>query len=112
MGDNNPNRSMTNATVSEVAAVSAAAGTLKLKFHGASPADSPICSGRAVREGSGCLGETEIAVAPGVPILAYILGDMRALVPGAAVSALISPGPDGTWTAPRLLVEHNGIKPV
>src|SRR4029077_6326045 len=31
MGDNNPNRSMTNATVSEIAAISATAGTMKLK---------------------------------------------------------------------------------
>jgi hypothetical protein len=112
MGDDNPNRSMTNATVSQVTAVSATAGAMKLKFHGAGAADSATCTGHAPKDGSGCVGETEITVAPGVPILAYTVGDQGALVPGAAISVLVAPGPDGTWVVPRLLVEHNGIKPV
>jgi hypothetical protein len=112
MGDNNANRSMTNATVSEVAAVSATAGTMKLTFHGSESVDAAACSGHAAKDGKGCVGETEITVMPGVPILAYTLGETSALVPGAAVSVLVAPGPDGTWLAPRVLVEHNGIKPV
>jgi hypothetical protein len=112
MGDNNPNRSMTNATVSEVTAISTTAGAMKLKFHGAGTADSAACTGHAAKDGNGCVGQTEISVAPGIPILAYTVGDQSALVPGAAISALVAPGPDGTWVVPRLLVEHNGIKPV
>jgi hypothetical protein len=112
MGDNNPNRSMTNATISEVTAISSTGGVLKLKFHGASAAGVASCTGHAARDGMGCEGETEISVAPGVPIMAYAVGDISALVPGAAVSALVAPAPDGTWQTPRLLVEHNGLKPV
>ncbi len=112
MGDDNPNRSMTNATVSEVTAISSNAGVLKLKFHGMASSGAGTCTGHAAKDGTGCVGETEISVSPGVPIMAYALGDVSALAPGAAVSALVAPGPDGTWVIPRMLVEHNGIKPV
>jgi hypothetical protein len=105
----NPSRSMTNATVSEVTATSETAGTMKLTFHGSAVASGAVCSGHAAKDG--CTGEAAIIVVPGVPILAYIVGDSNALVPGAAVSALVAPRPDGTWLAPRVLVEHNGIKP-
>jgi len=111
MGDST-NRSMTNATVSEVTAVSPMSGALKLEFHGAATAANGTCTGRAASDGTGCTGEAEVQVAPGIPILAYIIGDASALVPNAAVSALFAPGPDGGWIAPRLLVEHKGIKPV
>lgn len=111
MGDST-NRSMTNATVSEVTAVSPTSGTLKLEFHGAVTDANGACTGRAASDGTGCTGETEVQVAPGIPILAYVVGDSSALAPNAAVSALFAPGPDGGWIAPRLLVEHKGIKPV
>jgi len=111
IGVDNPNRSMTNATVSEVTAASATAGTMKLTFHG-SESSAAACSGHAAKDGKGCTGETLMTVVPGVPILAYTLGDRSSLIPGAAVSALVAPGPGGTWLAPRVLVEHNGIKPV
>ena len=111
MGDS-ATRSMTNATVSEVTEVSPTSGTLKLEFHGAASSGSDACTGHAARDGNGCLGQTEIVVAPGVPILAYTIGKSSALLPGVAVSALFEPGSEGAWTTTRLLVEHNGVKPV
>ena len=110
MGDTT-NRSMTNATVSEVTAVSPTSGTLKLEFHGTAPAANGTCTGRAAANGTGCIGESEVQVAPGIPILAYVVGDESALVPNATVSALFAPGSDGGWIASRLLVEHKGMKP-
>lgn len=111
MGDS-ATRIITNATVSEVTEVSPTSGTLKLEFHGTASPSSGACTGHAASEGTGCVGEAEIVVAPGVPILAYTVGASSALVAGVAVSALFEPGPDGAWTTSRLLVEHNGMKPV
>jgi hypothetical protein len=111
MGDPGSNRSMTNATVAQVTAV-ARGGTLRLTYHGAGAPGDPNCSGHAAKDGSGCVGQTEIVVAPGVPILAYVVGDSSALVPGAAISMSVATGPDGALIAPRVLVEHNGIKPI
>jgi len=111
MGDPSANRSMTNATVVQVTAV-ARGGTLKLTYHGAGAVGDPQCSGHAAKDGNGCVGATEIAVAPGVPVLAYLMGSASALVPGATVSMVVDTEPDGGLIAPRLLVEHNGIKPI
>jgi hypothetical protein len=106
-----PNRTMTNATVEEVTGVSNN-GTLKVTYHGDAAAGSPNCSGHAPANGGGCTGEVTLNVAPGVPITAYIQGDQSALVPNAAVSMLVVTGPDGKLITPRMLVEHNGIKPL
>ncbi len=110
MGDASPNRSMTNATVAEVVAVSAG-GTMTLTFHGAGPPGDPNCSGHAAMDGNGCVGMTDIVVAPGVPVRAYVAGDNSLLVPGAAVSMIVAAASDGSLLATRLLVEHNGVKP-
>jgi len=111
MGDSQSNRSMTNATVEQVMAVTRG-GTLKLSFHGAGAPGEPNCTGHAAKDGNGCVGETEIVVAPGVPIFAYVTGDRSALVPGAAVSMVVTADADGAEVTSRLLVEHNGIKPI
>ncbi len=111
MGDPTSNRSMTNAAVAEVTSV-VRGGTLKLTYHGAGAPGDPACTGHAAKDGNGCVGQTEIIVAPGVPILAYIFGDASALVPGAAISLVIEADPEGAQVTPRLLVEHNGVKPI
>jgi hypothetical protein len=105
------NRSMTNATVAQVAAVGKG-GTLSLTYHGAGAAGDPNCTGRAAKDGDGCIGQTQLVVAPGIPVYAYVAGDASALVPGAAISLTVATGPDGNEITPRLLVEHNGVKPV
>jgi hypothetical protein len=105
------NRSMTNATVAQVAAVGTG-GTLTLTYHGAATAGDPKCTGHAAREGNGCVGRTQLVVSPGVPIYAYTVGDTSALIPGAAISLTVATGPEGNQITPRLLVEHNGVKPV
>jgi hypothetical protein len=105
------NRSMTNATVAQVAAVGRG-GTLTLSYHGAGAPGDPSCTGRAAKDGGGCVGQTQLVVAPGIPIYAYVVGDISALIPGAAISVTVAAGPDGNAITPRLLVEHNGVKPV
>jgi hypothetical protein len=105
-----PNRSMTNATVAQVAAVGKG-GTLSLTYHGAGDAGASNCTGHAAEGGKGCVGQTQLYVAPGVPISAYVIGDTSSLVPGAAISMTVATGPDGNPITPRMLVEHNGVKP-
>ncbi len=112
MGDpTTTNRSMTNATVAQVASVGTG-GTLTLTYHGAGAAGDVSCTGHAAKDGEGCVGQTQLVVAPGVPVFAYVLGDTSALIPGAAISLTVATGPDGNEITPRLLVEHNGVKPV
>jgi hypothetical protein len=111
MGDPATNRSMTNATVAQVAAVGIG-GTLTLTYHGAGAAGDPSCTGHAAKDGNGCVGQTQLVVAPGVPVYAYVVGDTSALIPGASISLTVATGPDGNAITPRLLVEHNGVKPV
>lgn len=107
-----PNRTMTNATVEEVTGVTNT-GALKVTFRGDAAPGAAACSGHAPATGTAaCTGEVTLNVAPGVPITAYILGDQSALVPNAAVSMLVVTGPDGKLITPRMLVEHNGIKPL
>jgi hypothetical protein len=113
MGDANPNRSMTNATVAEVASVEANSGTIKLSYHGASAEPDGSCSGHAPSSGiAGCTGEAEIQVARGVPVIAMMVGDASLLVPGAAVSVFVVTTPDGRLESPGLTVEKAGIKPI
>ncbi len=111
MNDNNPNRSMTNATVMQVAGVSGN-GDLTLSYHGAGAPGDPSCTGHAAAGGNGCTGTTEIEVAQGVPVIGLVAGDQSSLVPGAAVSMFVVTTPDGKPVTPGLTVEHNGVKPL
>jgi hypothetical protein len=113
MGDASSNRLMTNATVAEVTSVAANNGTLKVSYHGASAGADGSCSGHAnAAGGAGCTGDAEIVVAPGIPVIALMLGDESLLVPGAAVSVIATPSADGTLQATRLTVEKDGVKPI
>ncbi|MDE2133763.1 MAG: hypothetical protein KGJ49_04115 [Alphaproteobacteria bacterium] len=108
-----PNRSMTNATVVVVNGVATNAGTLRLSFHGSAKAADGTCTGHATGPGAGtCTGETEIEVAPGVPVTLWVLGDTSWLVPGMAVSIFASTGADGKLSARGVVVERNGVKPL
>jgi hypothetical protein len=108
-----PNRSMTNATVVLVNGVATNAGSLKLTFHGSSTAADGTCTGHATAPGAGtCTGETEIEVAPGVPVMSWVLGDSSWLMPGLAVSLSASVGADGKLSTQGVMVERNGIKPL
>jgi hypothetical protein len=111
MGDNNPDRSMTNATVMQVASV-AGNGDLMLSYHGAGAAGDPACTGHAAPGGQGCTGTTVIEVAAGVPVVGLVAGDTSSLVPGAAVSMFVVTTPDGKQVTPGMTVEHNGVKPM
>ena len=111
MGDAASNRIMTNATVAEVVSVAANSGTLKVGYRGAGTAPDGSCSGRAVAS-AGCQGTAEIVVAPGIPVIALMLGDESLLVPGAAVSLIVSTAQDGSLVATRLTVEKDGVKPI
>src|SRR6185312_627569 len=113
MGDAASNRLMTNATVAEVTSVAANNGTLKVSYRGAAADDKGVCSGHANQAGAaGCTGDAEIVVAPGIPIIALMLGDESLLVPGAAVSVIATKAADGSLQATRLTVEKDGVKPI
>jgi hypothetical protein len=85
-----PEQSMTNATVDGVA--DAPTGrTLHLRYAG---------------------GEQTIEVGPDVRVVGLIPGDRALLVPGAAVTVRASRAADGTLTAVSLQAEKNGVKPL
>lgn len=109
-----PNRSMTNATVQEVAgAANAKSGALKLTFHGSTSGANGSCSGHASGPGKGnCTGQTELVVDPKVPVMKWVLGDKTWLEKGKVVSLFAAAGPDGQLTSHGVVVEHNGIKPL
>ncbi len=113
-GGDASNRLMTNATVAGVTSVAPNNGTLKVSYRGAQAAPDGACSGRAnaAAEGAGCTGEAEIVVAPGVPVIALMLGDESLLVPGAAVSLVVNTAGDGSMVATRVTVEKDGVKPI
>ncbi|HWA89374.1 MAG TPA: DUF5666 domain-containing protein [Rhizomicrobium sp.] len=107
------NRIMTNATVAEVTSVAANSGTLKVSYRGSTAGADGTCSGHAAAEdNAGCNGSADIVVAPGIPVIALMLGDESLLVPGAAVSLVASTGSDGALVATRLTVEKDGVKPI
>lgn len=113
MGEASSNRLMTNATVAEVTSVAANNGTVKVSYRGATAGSDGSCGGRAsAAGGAGCTGNAEIVVAPGIPVIALMLGDESLLVPGAAVSLIVSTGADGSLIATRLTVEKDGVKPI
>jgi hypothetical protein len=110
VGDANPSRFMTNATVAEVASVAANKGTIRIGYRGGSVAADGTCIGRA-GSGAGCTGEAEIQVVPGIPIIALMTGDESLLVPGAAVSLNVVSA-EGGLKSSRLAVEKDGVKPI
>lgn len=110
VGDANPNRLMTNATVAEVTSVAANKGSIRINYRGGSAAADGTCTGRA-GSGAGCTGEAEIQIVPGVPIIALVVGDESLLVPGAAVSLNVVSA-EGGLKSSRLTVEKDGVKPI
>jgi hypothetical protein len=85
-----PNQTMTNATVAEVA--SAPKGQiLKLKYPG---------------------GEKDIEVGPDARIVMIVPGDTSLLKPGAAVVVRVAKADDGSLTARFLQAEKDGVKPL
>lgn len=111
---NQPNQSMTNATVQEVnGKVKTSQGVLKLTFHGSTPSANGVCSGHASAPGKGnCEGTTELVLDKNVPVMKWVLGDSSWLEKGKAVSVFAMTGPDGKLTARGVVVEHNGVKPL
>jgi hypothetical protein len=113
MGDAASNRLMTNATVSGVTAAAPNNGTVSVNYHGAAAGAGGVCGGHASAAGStGCTGDAQIAIAPGIPVIAMMLGDETLLVPGAAVAVVATTTPEGTLEATRLTVEKDGVKPI
>jgi hypothetical protein len=87
--DLTPDSLMTNATVDGIA--SAAQGqALKLTYKG---------------------GESEIIVAPDIPIVTFAPGDASLLKPGAAIITGALKKPDGSLSANRVTAEKDGVKP-
>ena len=87
--DLTPDSLMTNATVDGIA--SAAQGqALKLTYKG---------------------GESEIIVAPDIPIVTFAPGDTSLLKPGAAIITAALKKPDGSLSASRVTAEKDGVKP-
>jgi hypothetical protein len=109
--DANPNRAMTNATVAQVTSVAANKGSITLSYRGGAPAADGSCTGRA-GSGTGCTGEAEIQIVPGVPIIALVVGDESLLVPGAAVSISAVSAAGGGLASSRLTVEKDGVRPI
>jgi hypothetical protein len=82
---------MTNATVAEVASPpKGKSRVLKLKYKG---------------------GEQEITVGTRTPIVTFAPDTTDLLKPGAAIFIRAPMNPDGSVTAPRAIVEKNGVKP-
>ncbi|HEX4862280.1 MAG TPA: hypothetical protein VFV07_13665 [Rhizomicrobium sp.] len=114
MGDPASNRLMTNATVSGVAAAAPNNGTVSVTYRGAEAGADGVCGGHAsaAAGAGGCSGDAQIVIAPGIPVIALMLGDETLLVPGAAVSVTAGATPEGTLQATRLTVEKDGVKPI
>jgi len=114
MGDPASSRIMTNATVSGVTAAAPNNGTVSVTYRGAGAGADGVCGGHAGAAGSagGCNGDAQIVIAPGIPVIALMLGDETLLVPGAAVSVTAGATPEGTLQATRLTVEKDGVKPI
>jgi hypothetical protein len=106
----NPDRFVTNATVADVTSVAANKGSIRINYRGGSAAADGTCTGRA-GSGTGCTGEAEIQIVPGIPIIALVVGDVSLLVPGAAVS-LNAVSAAGVLESSRLTVEKDGMKPI
>lgn len=85
-----PDTTMTNATVAEVAAP-AGDGVLRLKYPG---------------------GEQTILVGPEARVVAFVAGDRTLLKAGAATRVFAVPGPDGRLTARSIQAEKDGVPPL
>ena len=85
-----PDKTMTNATVAEVAAP-AKAGVLRLKYKD---------------------GEQTILVGPEARVVAFIAGDRTLLKPGAAVRVFAVAGPDAGLIASGIQAEKDGVPPL
>jgi len=85
-----PQQTMTNATVAEVANVSDGR-TLRLKYPG---------------------GEQVIDVAPGTRVVLFIKGDRNLLKPGAAIRIQAAKEADGKLVARSVQAQKDGIKPL
>jgi hypothetical protein len=99
-----PNRSMTNGTVT-AAPGDPEARTMTNGTVSAATGDS---SRTITIEYNG--GVQEIEVGPDVPIITLVIGDASLLKPGAAV-ALVAVQKDGGLVATRLTAEKDGVKP-
>ena len=85
-----PEQTMTNATVGEVAGT-AEGRSIRLRYPG---------------------GEQVIEVGPGIRVVGMIPGDRTLLVPGAAVTVRAAKGTDGALTAVSVQAEKDGVKPL
>lgn len=103
--DSNPSRIVTNGTVG---AVAPAANTLSLTFHGASSDGTSPCTGRAPPGGSGCVGNVDLLIARGVPIVSVMNGDTSLFLPGAVVSVTATSDAANLLTASGVSVERDG----
>ena len=84
-----PNSLMTNATVTGIAKA-AKGDVLTVSYKGKT---------------------SEIEVGPDVPIVGYVPGDASLLKPGAAVFVIAMKKPDGSFSAPAVTAEKDGVKP-
>jgi hypothetical protein len=109
--DANPNRTVTNATVTEVKDVAANKGSITVSYRGSAAGPDGSCTGRA-GSGTSCTGEAEIQIVPGIPIIALVLGDESLLLPGAAVSVSAISTTEGALASSRLTVEKDGVRPI
>lgn len=85
-----PEQTMTNATVAEVATISDGR-TLRLKYPG---------------------GEQVIDVAPGTRVVMFVKGDNSLLKPCAAIRIQAATGGDGKLVARSVQAEKDGVKPL
>lgn len=85
-------------------------GALKVTFRGAVNSPEP-CTGRADPSGQGCNGTAEFQIARGIPIIAIETGDINQLLPGATISASVSPDANGTLVAVALTIEKDTPPP-
>lgn len=103
--DSNPSRIVTNGTVT---AVSSAANTLSITFHGAGADGTTPCTGRPLPGGTGCTGNADLLIARGVPIVAVTNGDTSLFLPGAVVSVSATSDAANLLSASGVSVERDG----
>ncbi len=106
VGDAGSRRAMLNATVAGVASKAPNDGVLRLSYRAAAASQAGPCAAeKDAAPGSGCQGEAEVAVVPGVPIIGIAKGDESRLVPDARVSLSAFADADGRLHSSRLTVE-------
>ena len=60
---------------------------------------------------SGGTKEVKIDIGPGIPIVAFVQGDLSLLKPGAHTVMFARKNPDGTYMALGIVAEKDGVKP-